>query len=416
MMNTKDNTMNPHLDHNALYRLPWTLPDNAISWLEPTSMCNLYCDGCYRKNESDSHKSLEQVRRELDTFNRLRKTDGVSIAGGDPLTHPKIEQIVEMIAKDGQKPIINTNGQLLTPEKLRALKRAGVYGFTFHIDSGQQRPHMKGKTEVELNDLRLKYAEMLAEVGGLSCAFNATVYEHTLNAVPEIVAWGQEHIDIVNILVFIAYRAAPVHKGYAYYVGGQKIDMTPIAYAIDEDRKISIMSTDIVAKIRERDPDFQPSAYLNGTERPDHFKWLLTLRIGTKDKIYGYGGPKMMELSQTLHHLKNGSYLAYTKPEVLGRGRSMLLLSPLDRGLASTARSYLRDVVRRPQTLFRKLHLQTVMIIQPADMMVNGALSMCDGCPDITVWEDRLVWSCRMEELSNFGDWIRPVPEHDDSH
>ena len=113
--------MSAALNHNDLYRLPWTLPDNAISWLEPTSACNLYCDGCYRKNEPNAHKSLEEVRRELTIFNRLRKTDGVSIAGGDPLTHPQIEQIVEMVAGDGQKPVINTNGLLLTPEKLRRL-------------------------------------------------------------------------------------------------------------------------------------------------------------------------------------------------------------------------------------------------------------------------------------------------------
>jgi pyruvate-formate lyase-activating enzyme len=399
------------LNHNELYRLPWNLPDNAISWLEPTSECNLYCDGCYRKNEPNGHKSLERVRRELDTFRRLRKTDGVSIAGGDPLTHPQIEEIVAMVAADGDKPILNTNGQLLTPEKLRALKKAGVKGFTFHIDSGQNRPHMKGKTEVELNELRLRYARMLAEEGDISCAFNATVYEHTLKDVPAILAWGQEHIDIVHILVFIAYRAAPLKKGFKYMVGGSEIDMTPIAYAIDEDRKISILSNDIVAEIRTKYPGFQPCAYLNGTERPDHFKWLVTLRIGTKEKIYGYAGPKLMEISQTLHHLTKGSYLAYSHPRTLGRARSMLALSPLDTGLAGTAGAYLRDVARAPWKAFPRLHMQSVMIIQPADMMPNGALSMCDGCPDITVYDDKLVWSCRMEELINFGDWIRPVPE-----
>jgi pyruvate-formate lyase-activating enzyme len=403
--------MSDELNHQDLYRLPWTLPDNAISWLEPTSSCNLYCDGCYRKNDPNAHKSLEVIRKELDTFNRLRKTDGVSIAGGDPLTHPDIERIVAMVAEDGQKPIINTNGILLTKEKLAALKKAGVRGFTFHIDSGQQRPHMKGKTETELNELRLKYARMLADVGDISCAFNATVYEHTLKDVPAILAWGQEHIDIVNILVFIAYRAAPIHKGYKYMVGRKEIDMTPIAYAIDEDRKISIMSTDIVRTIRTAYPDFQPSAYLNGTERPDHFKWLLTLRIGTKDTIYGYTGPKFMELSQTLHHLTRGSYLAYTHPDVMARAKSMLALAPLDHGLAKTGSAYIRDVFRSPARLFDRLHMQSVMIIQPADFMENGALSMCDGCPDITVHDGKLVWSCRMEELLNFGDWIRAVPE-----
>jgi hypothetical protein len=401
------------LNHSDLYRLPWTLPDNAINWLEPTSACNLYCDGCYRKNEPNAHKSLEQIRKELDVFKRLRKADGVSIAGGDPLTHPEIEKIVEMIALDGQKPIINTNGQLLTMEKLKALKRSGVQGFTFHIDSGQQRPHMKGKTELELNGLRLKYAMMLAEVGDIACAFNATVYEHTFHYVPDIIAWGEEHIDIVHGLVFIAFRAAPVRQGYNYYVGGKKVDMSPIAYATQEAGKDPIMSTDMVREIKERYPDFQPSAYLNGTERPDYFKWLLTIRVGTKGKIYGYAGPRFMEITQTMHHMKHGTYLAYTPPKVLGRAKAMLLLSVLDKGLARTLSAYLHDVVRRPQKLLGKLHLQSVMLIQPADFLVNGALSMCDGCPDLTVYNDQLVWSCRLEELTNFGDWIRAVPTRD---
>jgi hypothetical protein len=34
---------------------------------------------------------------------------------------------------------------------------------------------------------------------------------------------------------------------------------------------------------------------------------------------------------------------------------------------------------------------------------------MCDGCPDITVFNNELVWSCRLEELKNFGTFLRSV-------
>src|SRR4030067_2315880 len=96
---SKEISMDGVLDHAQLYRLPWTLPDNAISWLEPTSACNLYCEGCYRKNDPKGHKPFDEVKKELQIFNRLRKTDGISIAGGDPLTHPEIEKIVAFIAE-----------------------------------------------------------------------------------------------------------------------------------------------------------------------------------------------------------------------------------------------------------------------------------------------------------------------------
>ena len=62
--------------------------------------------------------------------------------------------------------------------------------------------------------------------------------------------------------------------------------------------------------------------------------------------------------------------------------------------------------------------MQSIMFIQPVDFMANGEQSMCDGCPDITVHEDELVWSCRLEELKSFGTFLRSVPvetEHEES-
>ena len=50
------------------------------------------------------------------------------------------------------------------------------------------------------------------------------------------------------------------------------------------------------------------------------------------------------------------------------------------------------------------------MFIQPVDFMANGDQSMCDGCPDITVHDGELVWSCRMEEVKDFGSFLRTVP------
>jgi organic radical activating enzyme len=401
---------NGAVNHRDLYRLPWSLPDNAISWLEPTSACNLACDGCYRENVASSHKSLDVVRREVELFKELRNSDGISIAGGDPLMHPEVVEIVRMVANMGLKPIINTNGGKLTMELLRQLKDAGVYGFTFHIDSKQGRPKWKDKNELDLNDLRLYYAQMLAEVGGLSCAFNSTVYEDTLQYTPEMVEWAQKHIDIVHVMVFILYRAAAPQLPFDWYAGGKKIDMGALVYSESRERKIDLKAPDVVKEIRKKFPEFTPCAYLNGTEKPDSFKWLLTGRIGTKEKIYGYVGAKFMETIQTMHHLMKGRYLAYSSPKMMSMGRSMMLLSVIDRGMRSTAGSYLTSMIASPLRLFKGLHYQSIMIIQPVDFLANGLQNMCDGCPDMTVYNGELVWSCRMEELKKFGCWVRTVP------
>ncbi|MGA2296193.1 MAG: radical SAM protein [FCB group bacterium] len=396
----------------TLYRLPWNLADNAISWLEPTSKCNLYCDGCYRENRPTSHKTIEEISHELDVFEKNRKTDSISIAGGEPLTHPQILDIVKLVKAKGWKPVINTNGALLTKEHLVELKNAGVFGFTFHIDSGQTRPHWKDKTELELCELRLHLAQMLAEVGGLTCSFNATVYPENIKYIPELVKWAQEHIDIVHSMVFIIYRMAITGKDFDFFAGNKQVHFEDVGYSTnDEGRRTDVKSSEIVDEIRKIYPDFMPCAFLNGTAQADSYKWLLTGRIGNKHQIFGYVGSRFMEIVQTFKHIFTGSYLAYGEPQWQKRGRYYFLFSPLDKGIRNTARNYFRAFIDNTKAFFSRVYYQTILIIQPSEYFANGDTNMCDGCPDITVWNDKLVWSCRLEEQYKWGQNVRVVPK-----
>ncbi len=400
----------PVLDPLQMYRLPWSLTDNPIAWLEPTQACNLACDGCYRQNVK-AHKSLQEVEEELATFARLRNVDGYSIAGGDPLLHPDVVQIVSRIRAMGRKPIINTNGLGLSPELLRELRRAGLVGLTFHVDSHQGRPGWRNKTEAEMNELRQQYADLVAREGGLACAFNSTVYEDTLEQVPDVLAWGARNIDRVHTMVFILYRAAR-QDTMEYYAGAQKADMGGLVYTLeDRRRRTDIHAREVAEVIARAEPSYQPAGYLAGTVDPTSFKWLIALRVGDGERIHGYLGPKLMEATQVGHHLWKGRYLGYASPTLLHAGRAAMLASaPFDATARQAATAWLRASIADPLSALRRQHMQSVLIIQPIDIGEDGRENMCDGCPDMTVHDGKLVWSCRLEEWRQFGQPLRAVP------
>jgi hypothetical protein len=401
----------PALTPRQYYRLPWSLTDNGISWLEVTDACNLACEGCYRPHH-DNHKSLEEIAGELEVFKRSRKSDCMSLAGGDPLVHPQIVEIVRMVREGGWKPIINTNGLALGHKLLAKLKEAGASGFTFHIDTTQTRKDSAAETESDHNALRTRFAKMVAAAGGMSCSFNQTVSVNTLDQVKDTMAWALQYPDIVHTVVFILYRSPSLTGDFDFYANGQQI--TEHEHYDDSawggDRLVQ--ARHVVAKLREVDPDFEPSAYLGGTVDPGTTKWLIAARMASKNKGFGYVSPRYMEYLQIGHHLFKGTWLSYSTPKLLQRGRSTTaIFSLLDKGMRKIGKRYLGAMGNHELSIKDKMHMQTFTIIQPVDLLPDGRANMCDGCPDMTVHDGKLYWSCRLEEVKSYGCFMHAVPK-----
>ena len=394
------------LDKRNLYRLPWSMNDNPIAWLEVTDICNIHCEGCYRRYMT-GHKTLDQVKEEVDFFIRWRNPDNFSIAGGEPLIYPQIVELVEYIASKGIKPVILTNAYALTPEILKKLKKAGLAGFTIHIDSHQTRPHWNGKTEAELNVLRQKCADMVAAEGGMYLIFNSTVYPSTFREIPDIIRWGQANIEKVNGLVFITYRTATSDTNVALDSLDHKVDMSKLSYVKESFDEKFVTSPEVYDLIRQNFPEYDAAGYLGGSIRHDTFKWLIGALVGSKHKVYGSVGKRTMELSQAGHHFFTGRYLAYLAEAAIGG--KIFLLSPWDATLRQAWKNQLGQILRHPQRLFEKIYVQSIGIIQAPDVLPDGRADMCDSCPDVTIYEGKFINSCRMDEYRLFGGFVAVV-------
>jgi pyruvate-formate lyase-activating enzyme len=391
------------LDKRDLYRFPWSKNDNPIAWLEVTDVCNLRCEGCYRQR-LEGHKPLETVKEEILFFKRWRNPDNVSIAGGEPLVHPEICDIVAFIAENGIKPIVLTNALTLTPELLRELKQAGLSGFTLHIDSYQARPGWEDKNEEEHNELRAYYADMIDDVGGLITVFNSTVYPSTFHEIPDVVRWGQANIEKVHGLVFITYRILDTEANIGMDTEGHAVDAAQLSYTTTDFGETFVTGPEVYQIIKGNFPEYDPSGYLGGTIRHDSYKWLAGATIGSRYGMFGSIGKKSMEIGQAGHHLIKGTYLAYLSGMKITP--LLFLISPWDRTVRKAAGRWFRAVLRHPDLLFRTLRLQTIGIIQAPDIQPGGQADMCDSCPDMTVWNGTLINSCRMDEYRLFGGML----------
>lgn len=411
-----------NLDKKRLYRLPWSTNDNPVAWLEISDLCNMTCGACYRK-KLDGHKSLYQIKEDILFLKRARNPDSISIAGGEPLLHPEIIQIVAFIKKQGMKPLILSNGLRLNRSLLIKLKHAGLTGIVIHIDRMQKRPRWNNKSEAELNSLRQEYVDLTARIGGLCLFFIATVYLENINEIPEIVKWAQSKPDQIHGLIFVAFRTIS-NDGQYGIAGNSKINMKELVYSSDTKPQKYINTIDIYRVIKESYPEYEVSSYLGSTVVNDAFKWTIAATVGTRKRIYGSIGKSSMELAQILHHLALGSYVLYgsfpTRSDDLFHnilsiyyqvlaeymyliGKKVFLLGLFDESVRNSAKLYLKDVIKKPSLIFEKIHIQGIITIQPPDQLPDGRFDACDGCPDMTVFNNELVTSCRMDEYRMFG-------------
>jgi hypothetical protein len=122
--------------------------------------------------------------------------------------------------------------------------------------------------------------------------------------------------------------------------------------------------------------------------------------------MYGSVGKKTMEFAQTTHHFFNGTYLAYLTN---AGGRVAFLASIFDPQVRKAYGKRLLEILTHPWRIFEPIRLQSVGIIQAPDVQVTGQADMCDSCPDMTVWDGKLINSCRMDEYRMFGGLVTVV-------
>ena len=118
--------------------LPWTGPGVPHAVLDINRGCDIRCRACYNARPA-SLKSLAAIDDDLDALSRLRRLHAVTIAGGEPLLHPGLVEVIRRLKGRGFVAALLTNGYAFDARCAAELAAAGLDLVLFHIDGGQRR-------------------------------------------------------------------------------------------------------------------------------------------------------------------------------------------------------------------------------------------------------------------------------------
>src|SRR6516164_1414028 len=141
----------------------------------PIRRCNLSCTYCNEYDDFSQPVPLDALKNRIDHLVQLG-TSIVTLSGGEPLLHPRLD---ELIAYMRTQPLIVgmiTNGYLLTADRIQRLNRAGLDHLQISIDNVM--PDDVSKKSLKVLDKKL---QLLAEHAEFHVNINSVVGGGTRN-------------------------------------------------------------------------------------------------------------------------------------------------------------------------------------------------------------------------------------------
>jgi hopanoid biosynthesis associated radical SAM protein HpnH len=171
--------------------------------LEPLFACNLKCAGCGKIQQPASllkqRMPVEQALGAIDECGAPM----VSIAGGEPLMHPQIDELVGELVKRKKYVFLCTNA-LLLPKKLDKFKPSRYLAVAVHIDGLKER-HDESVCKDGVFDEAVA-AIKLAQSRGFRVTTNTTFFNtDTPQTVIDVLNYLNDDLKVDEMMISPAY-------------------------------------------------------------------------------------------------------------------------------------------------------------------------------------------------------------------
>ncbi|WP_459192134.1 TIGR04347 family pseudo-SAM/SPASM protein [Halosimplex sp. J119] len=158
-----------------------------------TKQCNLYCDHCYAAAETEPAPGEMTTAEGKQFLDELAEFGApvVLFSGGEPLARDDLTELVGHAADAGLRPVLSTNGTLLTEERAANLREAGLKYAGVSVDGMPERNDafrgQEGAFQRALEGIEASQA------AGLKTGLRYTITRHNADDLEDVVDLLADH-------------------------------------------------------------------------------------------------------------------------------------------------------------------------------------------------------------------------------
>ncbi len=394
--------MTPNM--KKIWRLPWRGKMVPHATLDITRECNVSCESCYNLPwKGDIHKPLEQIKRELAILKRNRNLASVALLGGEPTTHPKLYDIIEMVHGEGLEVEILSNGLLVNSEMCGNMKKSGLTTIFFHIEPGQKRRDLpRNASHGDINDLRREKIKT-ASAAGITAGLVLTVYPEREADLKDAVTLAVQLPELSYLMVTLYRDDSVVESLYG--------DINNGFYATGKKGSGNGLTNMEMARLMKDEFNFEPFAFLGSNINPEDPRWLSYL-VGVvyeNGKMAVSASLKASLLEKTamlLFRFMKRKYPMHM-PQNPKKFINQLTLNALLGGNRE-ANHALLDAAKKDGS---EIRTKRIFFQHLAELDEKGEFTHCDWCPDALVKNGNLVPICIADREKDNIPLFRKFPE-----
>jgi hopanoid biosynthesis associated radical SAM protein HpnH len=240
--------------------------------LEPLYQCNLTCSGCGKIQHPDH---VLRRRMPVDQAIGAIEESGapmVSIAGGEPLIHPEIDEITRQLI-DRKKFVYLCTNAVLMEKKLDLFKPSPYFAWAIHLDGLRERHDASVEREGVFD--KAVSAIKAAKAKGFRVTTNTTFFTHdSPDTVRQVLDFINDELEVDQMMISpaYAYEKAPDQD---HFLGVKEThELFSAAFADGKRKKWRLNHTPLFLDFLEGKVDYQctawgiPSYNIFGWQRP----------------------------------------------------------------------------------------------------------------------------------------------------